>query len=154
MEKRLDERQFKMSYNAIIRRIDNKTKDIIDEERFHNLVVNAGLERVAKRLISNSEDFYDVIAIGEGTTPAANGDTALETEVTRETATVTYEASYKAKFEKVFTFAGPETITEAGICDSLTPSGSTFLNHLVFSAKSVDTDTDLSVTITITFARV
>ena len=148
--------QFGFKYNAIIRRIDRATGDIIDEERIHNIVVNDGLQRVAKRLFSNTEDFFDYIAIGTDNTSAIASDVALGSEVTREQATVSYEADYKSKFEKVFTFGSGEsyTITEAGIFDDATASGSTMFNRLVFTGKSVDADTSLSITITITVGRV
>lgn len=148
--------QFGFKYNAVIRRIDRATGDILDEERIHNIVVNDGLERVAKRLFANTEDFFDYVAIGEDNTSAQATDTSLGTEVAREQATVSYEASYKAKFEKIFTFGSGEsyTITEAGIFDDATASGSTMFNRLVFTGKSVDADTSLSVTITITVGRV
>ena len=148
--------QFGIKYNAVIRRLNRHTGEILDEERIHNIVVDDGLERVSKRLFANTEDFYDYIAIGTGATAAQATDTALETEVTREQATVSYEASFKAKFEKVFTFGSGEayTITEAGIFDDSVASGSGMFNRLVFTGKAVDSDTSLSVTITITVGRV
>lgn len=151
-----EKKKFGIKYNATIRRINRNTGEIIDEERIHNIVVNDGLERVARRLFSNATDFFDYLAIGTGTTSATASDSALETEQKREQATVSYEASYKAKFEKVFTFNSGESfnITEAGIFDDATASGSTMFNRLVFTAKAVDVDTSLSVTITITVGRV
>lgn len=131
------------------------TGKVLNREKIHNLELNGGLERIARRLISNSEDYFDYIAIGTGTTAAQNTDTALETEVTRAQATVSYVASYKAQFTKIFTFGSGEsyTITEAGVFDDATASGSTALNRLVFTGKAVDSDTSLSITITITVGR-
>lgn len=155
MSNKKGKQQFGFKYNAIIRRLDRKTGEVIDEERIHNIVVNDGLERVAKRLFANVEDFFDYIAIGTDNTTATATDSSLGTEVTREQATVSYEAPYKAKFEKVFTFGSGDsyTITEAGIFDDATASGSTMFNRLVFTGKSVDVDTSLSVTITVTVGR-
>lgn len=147
---------FVLKYNAIIERINNNTGEVIDREKIHNLVVDDGLQRVAELLGGIIATAFSTIAIGEGAVAPANGDTELGNESERETATVTYPTSTQVRFAKVFTFGSGVTysITEAGIFDSLTPSGSTIFNRLTFSTKSVDADTDLSITITITIARV
>jgi hypothetical protein len=136
--------------------IETRTKEgaVIDREEIKNLIVNAGKEVVAKLLNGVSSTYFRAIAIGTGTTGATTGDTTLETEVTRALASLAYEASYKATFEKTFEFGSGESysITEAGVFDSATASGSTMLDRLTFTAKSVDSDTDLYVKITVTVA--
>ncbi len=141
--------------NATIRTIDRNTGKILETEKLHNIIVDNGLERIARRLFSNSTDFYDYIAIGIGTTLETAIDTTLETEVARQLAGLTYVAANKAEFTKVFTFGSAEVynITEAGIFDDAISSGSTMLNRLVFASKSVDVDTSLSVTISISVGR-
>ncbi|KKL70609.1 hypothetical protein LCGC14_2103200 [marine sediment metagenome] len=142
---------FKISGVAIIER---RTKDgkTIDQEIVDNLVVNDGKERVAKLIGGVSTDVYTHIAIGTGTTAAVIGDSALETEYTRAAATIAYEASYKIKFEKTFSFASgvSENITEAGLTDDAVVSGSVLLDRFVFTAKPIDGDTNLYIKITIT----
>lgn len=145
---------FKILENWKFDRINKVTGQIIDSEEFCNLIVNDGLERVAKLINGVSSTYYRALAVGTGTTGAANADTELETEVTRTTASLSYEASYKAKFTHTFTFGGNYAITEAGIFDSATVSGSTMLSRVTFSAKNVSTTVDLIVTATITVARV
>ncbi len=134
--------------------IERRRKDgsVIDQEIVDNLIVQDGLERVAKLIGGLSTDVFTHIAIGTGVTAATNSDSALETEFTREAATIAYEASYKIKFEKTFTFASgvSENITEAGLTDDAVISGSVLLDRFVFSAKAVDGDTDLFIRITIT----
>ena len=128
---------------------------VIEREEVNNLVVNAGKERVAKLLGAiGGVGAFSHLAIGTGTTSATATDTALETEIERQSATIAYEADYKATFEYTFTFGSGESyaITEAGITDSATESGSTFLDRFVFSAKNVDSDTDLYLKVTITVA--
>jgi hypothetical protein len=132
--------------------VDVKTGKILQEETKENIIVNTGLERVAKLLNGVSSTYFRAIAVGTGTTGALVGNTALVTEVTRATATLTYEASYKAKFEYTFTFGGSYAITEAGLFDSATVSGSTMLNRTTFSAKNVSTVVQLIATVTITVA--
>ncbi len=144
---------FKLKGVAIIER-RRKDGSILDQEIVDNLIVNDGLTRVARLLGGVSTDVFSHIAIGTGTTAATTSDSALETEYTRESATIAYEASYKIKFEKTFTFASgvSENITEAGLTDDAVVSGSILLDRFVFSAKAVDGDTDIYIKITITIS--
>jgi hypothetical protein len=146
----------KMIANWSIRTIDNQTGKILSEEKMCNTIVNNGLQRMAELCNGVSSTYFRAIGIGTGTTGETATDTALETEYTRETATLSYEASYKAKFVKTFSFGSgvSEDITEAGIFDSDTVSGSTMLARTTFSAKSISATVDLQITATITFARV
>ena len=138
---------------TIIQR-DKKTGKIIDKEIIKNLVVNSGLERVAK-MIGDTESglsAFSTIALGTDNTAVTANDTSLGTEVKRESVTVTYEASYKVKFYKIFTAGSGESysIVEAGVFDSLIESGSTMLDRFTFSAKTLDSSNDLEISITIT----
>jgi hypothetical protein len=144
--------QFKLKGVWNFKTVDRLTGKILQEETKENLIVNTGLERVAKLLNGISSTYFRAIGIGEGTTGALAGDTTLETEVTRATASLSYEASYKAKYEYTFTFGGDYAITEAGLFDSATVSGSVMLNRTTFTAKNVSTTVDLIVTVTITVA--
>jgi len=147
---------FKFAENWKITRVNNQTGEVLDVEEFCNSIVNDGLERMAKLLNNVDGTYFRALAIGTGSTGATNTDIALETEFTRALATLSYEASYKAKFIKTFTFGSgvSEDITEAGIFDSVTESGSNMLARVVFSAKSISDSIDLIVTATITVARV
>ncbi len=145
---------FKLKGTAIIERRRKDGSTIGTPEIIENLIVNDGLERVAKLIGGVSTDFYTHIAIGTGTTSAAAGDSALETEYSRAAAAIAYEASYKIKFEKTFSFASgvSENITEAGLTDDAVVSGSVLLDRFTFSAKAIDGDTDLYIKITITIS--
>lgn len=124
---------------------------VIDKWEKHNIIVNDGLERIVKLLGNLSSTAFQYIGIGTGTTSATVNDTALETEVTRALASISYEASNKVVFEKTFTFGSGESysISEIGIFDSLTVSGSVMFDRLVFTPKDVDSTIDLYVKITI-----
>ena len=135
-----------------ISRQDRKTGKILDSETIHNLIVDTGLERIAKLINGESSTYFRAIAVGEGTDAAASGDTELQDEVKREEADLSYEADFKAKFAKTFTFDGSYAITEAGLFDSATVSGSVMMNRLVFAAKNVTTEIQLIVSVTITAA--
>jgi len=147
---------FQVIDNWKIDRVDNNTGEILDSEEFSNLIVNNGLERVARLINGDSSTYFRAIAIGTGATAVTNSDSALDDEFTRAAATLTYEASYKAKFTHTFTFGTgvSETITEAGIFDSDTVSGSTMLARLVFTGKEVSPLISLIITGTITVARI
>lgn len=155
MEK-LNAGTFQYIENWEIKRVNNITGEILDVEEKCNIIVNDGLERMARRINSDANAYFRALAIGTGTTAPTATDTTLETEYTRETATLSYEASYKAKFEKTFTFGSgvSEDITEAGIVDSAVVSGSSMLARTTFSAKAVSQAISLIVTATITCARV
>jgi len=137
-----------------IRLIDKKTGKIKSVDKGSNLIVNTGLERVARRLFGNTYDPFVAIAIGEGATAPAVGNISLENEVKRVGITPIYEASYKGIWEYTFTFLSGESyaITEAGLFDSAVESGSTMLDRFTFSVKNVDSDTDLYVKVKITIA--
>ena len=133
-------------------KFDVEKGNFLTYEKGNNTIVNNGKERVAKLLNNVSSTYFRAIAIGTGTTGATSADTSLETEYTRATATLAYEADYKATFAKTFEFGSgvSENITEAGVFDSATVSGSTMLDRFTFSAKAVSATVDLYVKITIT----
>jgi len=146
---------FHLIENWEIARVDSNTGKILDVEKKCNLIVNDGLERVAKLLNGVNSTYFRALAIGTGVTGATNSDPSLEVEYTRSLATLSYEASYKAKFTKTFTFGTgvTEDITEAGIFDSDVVTGSTMLARTTFTAKAVSVDVSLIVTATITVSR-
>jgi len=146
---------FKIIENWKIQRVDAYTGKIIDTEEKTNHIVNVGLERVARMIIGDNLTYYRALAIGTGVTAAADGDTTLQTEYTRALATLSYVANYQAHFAHTFTFGSgvSETITEAGIFDSATVSGSTMLARTTFSGKAVSNAISLILTATITISR-
>jgi hypothetical protein len=154
-ERKMKSGTFQLKENWNIKTVEKTTGKVLQEENKCNLIVNDGLEKIAKLINGVDTASFRAIAIGTGTTAQTNTDTQLEIEYTRALATLSYEASYKAKFTKTFAFATgvSEDITEAGIFDSATVSGSTMLARLTFTAKTVSVDVDLMVTCLITVAR-
>jgi len=145
---------FRILENWKIERVNKETGEVLESQEMCNLIVNDGLERVARLINGNSSTYFQALAVGTGATAPTNTDVALGAEVTRSAATLTYEASYKAKFQYTFSFGGDYAITEAGIFDSATVSGSKMLARTTFAAKNVSTIVQLIVTATITVARV
>ena len=126
----------------------------IDSWECSNLIVTMGKVEVAKLLNNvDSPAYFRAIAIGEGVVDPAIGQEALGSEVARESADLSYEATGKAIFEKTFNFGTAESysITEAGVFNNAS-SGGDMLDRFKFSAKDVDVDTDLYAKITITVA--
>lgn len=95
-----------------------------------NLVVTAGKNYIAERMVSDSTTMSH-IAIGSGATAPAAGDTTLGTELARvalATATVTDNVvSYSAEFPAG---TGTGAVTEAGIFSS--PTDGTMLARVTF----------------------
>lgn len=119
-----------------------------------NLITTRGKQVVVDLIGGIETDPVTAIALGTGTTAAAAGDTALESEITtnggsrgaatisHETTTTTYD-TYQA--QKTFTFTGSLAITEEGLFDDNT-SGGNMLARQVFSAVNVSNTDVLQVT--------
>lgn len=122
-----------------------------------NLVVDAGLAWLSGALSGDTATPADMswIGLGTGTTAAAAGDTALETEVesrvdgtqTQETDSAT-DDSYQCV--GTVSITGTHAITEAGLFSAET--NGTMLARQVFSALNLENGDSLQITWTITFA--
>jgi hypothetical protein len=114
-----------------------------------NLVVTAGKNLVASRLVGTSSDVMSHMAIGSGTTAAAAGNTALGTELGR--VSLTSGAASAAVVTYVATFAagtGTGAVTEAGLLNA--SSGGTMLCRTVFSVVNKGANDSMTVTWTVT----
>lgn len=119
-----------------------------------NLITNVGLAVAAGQLNGVTTAPVTAIALGTGTTAAAAGNTALETEITdaggergaattsRVTTTVTNDT---AQWVKTFSFTGTKAVTEEGLLDNNT-SGGNLLARQVFSAVNVVNGDSLQIT--------
>ena len=154
--KSLNAGSFQLIENWTLEAIDRYAGNIIDKRDICNIIVDDGLERMARLLNGNNTSYFKSIAIGTGTTASTSADISLETEYTRNLATLSYEVPYKSKFTKTFVFGTGvlENITEAGLFDSIIATGSTMLARTVCSALAVSSDINLLVTATITVARI
>ena len=114
-----------------------------------NLVVTAGKNLVASRLVGTSSDVMSHMAIGSGTTAAAAGNTALGTELGR--VSLTSGSASSAVVTYVATFAagtGTGAVTEAGLLNA--SSGGTMLCRTVFSVVNKGANDSMTVTWTVT----
>lgn len=131
----------------------NAAGEIVTEREVKNLVVTVGKAGIAGLINGVVTNFYDYIAIGTGTTAAAAGDTALETEIStnggaRALATLsrvtTSTTNDTAQFVVTFNFTGSFAVTEAGILDAA--STGNLLCRQVFSAVNVVNGDSLQIT--------
>ena len=93
MSKKLNEKTGLIGIWEFVLR-DVNTGEIISKETVKNLIVNSGLERMARRL-GSAVDFFNTIKIGTGTNAAGNTDTALQTLYASELASFIGLHKYK-----------------------------------------------------------
>jgi hypothetical protein len=118
-----------------------------------NLVVTTGKTFIASRMAGTSSAVMSHMAIGTGTTAAAVGDTALQsqsaivalTSTTPSANTVAYVASFPAGTPATLT-----AVTEAGIFNAA--SAGTMLCHTIFPVVNKDVGDTMSITWTITLS--
>ena len=135
----------KGSLQVLLTRADGQ----VEEHNLHNLVVDIGLNYIVSRMKDTSETAMSHMAIGSGTTSAAAGDTALESQLGRvsltsttvSTNTVTYVASFGAG-------TGTGAVTEAGILNDVTTG--TLLCRTVFPVVNKQSGDSMTVTWVIT----
>lgn len=135
-------------------RIDGVTGSWGNSRVIKNLVVDAGKAGVASRINgAGGEAAFTYIAVGTGTTGAAAGNTALETELassglsranstaSRVTTTVTNDT---AQLVNTFSVTGTQAVTESGVLNAA--SSGTLLCRQTFSAINVVNGDSLQIT--------
>lgn len=123
--------------------------NIKDQRDIDNLVVTAGKNFIASRMVGATANVMSHMAIGAGAVAAAAGDTALGSELgrvalTSGTATgaiATYVATFGAG-------TGTGAVTEAGILNN--SSGGTLLCRTVFSVVNKGANDTMTITWQIT----
>ncbi|RLG74808.1 MAG: hypothetical protein DRO23_05670 [Thermoprotei archaeon] len=118
-----------------------------------NIITDVGKAQVAGLINGVVTTPFKYIAIGSGTTSPTAGDTALEAEVARKTATVdrvttnvTNDTAYlEATFSSADGLSGSMSITESGVFDADT--GGNMLCRQTFDAVSVNWDAGDQLTI-------
>jgi hypothetical protein len=128
---------------------------IKEEETVDNLVVTAGRQHIADQMADQGAAAMSHMAIGTGTTAAANTDTALETELDRNVLTSKTQGAGSDAHKVTFVAdwaAGDGTgaITEAGIFNSA--SAGDMLCRSVFAVKNKAAGDTLTLTWILTFS--
>lgn len=125
------------------------TGEVKDRREIKNLVVTAGKQFIASRMVGTAANVMSHMALGSGTTAAAIGDTALQSELGRTALTtgtatgavVTYTATFGAG-----TATG--AVTEAGVLNA--SSAGTLLCRTVFAVVNKGADDAMAITWAIT----
>lgn len=121
------------------------------EHNFKNLVVTVGKNFVASRMVGTASAIMSHMAIGSGTTAAAVGDTALQSELGRVALTSGTATGAVATYTATFPAGtGTGAVTEAGIFNA--SSAGTMLCRTVFSVVNKGADDAMSVTWTVTIS--
>ena len=135
----------------LIVEIKNDKGVVVETREVKNLVVDDGLEFIASRMKDATATAMSHMAIGTGSTAAAAGNTALETEAARvalTSTTVTANAvAYVASFGAG---TGTGAITEAGILNAA--SSGTLLCRTVFSVVNKGASDSMTITWTVTIS--
>jgi hypothetical protein len=140
--------------DIVLRKNDGSVKD---KRTIKNLVVNTGLAFIISRMVGTSKNVMSHMAVGSGTTAAAAGDTALETQIDSRVSldSTTISGSNNEKVVYVATFdpgEGTGAVTEAGIFNAST-SGD-MLCRTVFAVVNKAADDTMEITWTITLSAV
>lgn len=128
----------------------------IKEQQKHNLVVDTGLQYIVSRMKDATATAMSHMAIGTGTTAAADAQTALITESARVALTSTTIVTTNVtndSIQYVATFnpgTGTAAITEAGLFNAA--SAGTMLARTVFPVINKGALDTLSITWKITVA--
>jgi hypothetical protein len=123
--------------------------NIKEEKEVPNLVVTAGKNFIASRMIGTTDNIMSHMAIGTSTTAAAVGQTALVTEVGRVALTSNVRTNNAIAYVATFPAGtGTGAITEAGILNA--SSSGTLLCRTVFSVINKGAADTLGITWTVT----
>lgn len=116
---------------------------------------NTGIASVAGLINGEVTNFFDYIALGEGTDAEVATQTELVTEIatnggSRATSTnsqvTTTVTNDTAQFLKTFSFTGTLTINECGVFDAAS-TGVMLMRHKFASTKNVEDGDSLQLTI-------
>lgn len=144
--------KIKIRGKVIIELRDTEGK-LVEKREVDNAITNVGLAVVAG-LVGNvdSQTAFTYLAVGIGTTPAAAGDTTLESEITdtgleRASATVsritTTQTNDTLQLLKTWTATGAKAVTEVGTFNH--SSTGTMLGHTIFSAINTSAGFELTI---------
>jgi hypothetical protein len=121
-------------------------------------VVNDGLEYLARYCTQSTPGYFSWLAWDAGVTVEAAGTTALTSEITdsgleRALATVSYEASYKAVWQKTFAITANKTAKGCGCANQLAVGGKFLMVHAFASDKNFEAGETVQLTMKLTFSR-
>jgi hypothetical protein len=121
------------------------------ETILNNLVVNSGLEFIARRMIGSSWGVMSHMGVGSGTAEATASDTDITIIGTRQEITVTNPTYNTVRYVSIFPpGSSTGTITEAGIFNA--SSAGNMLCKRTFSPINKASSDSMTITWTITLS--
>ncbi len=143
---------------AIIKEINPESGEVVSKEVQENLIVQTGLNEIAKYLeANNSPATFEYMAVGDGATAGtspSNGDTSLTNELDRSSAITPSRTDNVVTFTYTFiqSSSSPDksSLTEMGIFDSSTDDSGIMLNRIIFDTAKDNATNDLEITYEIT----
>lgn len=134
--------------NIVLRDESGAVKENVTVE---NLVVDTGLAYIASRMKDTTQTAMSHMAVGEGTTNPAAGDTALESELGRVALTSTTVTDNAVEYVATFgAGTGTGAVTEAGILNN--SSGGTLLCRTEFAVINKGASDSMTITWTVTIS--
>lgn len=134
--------------NIVLRDESGAVKEDVTVE---NLVVDTGLAYIASRMAGTSENVMSHMAVGDGTTNPAAGDTALESQLGRVALTSTTVTDNAVEYVATFgAGTGTGAVTEAGIFNA--SSGGTMLCRTEFAVINKGASDSMTITWTVTIS--
>lgn len=134
--------------NIVLRDESGAVKENVTVE---NLVVDTGLAYIASRMKDTTQTAMSHMAVGEGTTNPAAGDTALESELGRVALTSTTVTDNAVEYVATFgAGTGTGAVTEAGILNNST--GGTLLCRTEFAVINKGASDSMTITWTVTIS--
>ena len=130
----------------------DKDGNIKQEENIKNLVVDAGLDFIASRMVGTGSSIMSHMGIGSGTTAAVAGDHNLESILGSRITLSSAEATSKQVLYVASFGAGVSTgaVTESAIFNA--SSGGSMLCRTTFSVINKGADDTLQINWTISLA--
>ena len=129
--------------------LTDENGQIKHEQEVKNLVVTVGKNLIASRLKDTTDGAMSHMAIGSGSTAAANADTTLGTELGRVSLTSTTVTNNNVAYVATFPAGtGTGAVTEAGLFNDV--SAGTMLCRTVFSVINKGAADTLGITWTVT----
>ena len=129
--------------------LTDENGQIKHEQEVKNLVVTVGKNLIASRLKDTTDGAMSHMAIGSGSTAAANADTTLGTELGRVSLTSTTVTNNNVAYVATFPAGtGTGAVTEAGLFNA--SSSGTMLCRTVFSVINKGAADTLGITWTVT----
>ena len=121
---------------------------LLEEIEIPNLVVTAGKNHIAQRIITNSETIMSHMAIGSGLTTPAAANTTLVTELAREALTTTTVSTSNVTYTATFgAGVGTGSVTEAAIFNA--SSSGTMLCRTTFPVITKSSSETIAISWTV-----